>query len=324
MTIRKKNEVLRVSAELLDKYAISEITPSAIKNLLGAEGYTVIRYSALSLSEETARLMKHLQVTEVALREYSFTYRTREHRIVFIRKEVSDDEFLYLLLTELGRVLFVQNGEALVRGTPLEEEKAAEFAYRLGQIRRKGLFYSYFTFYPIGSFLLSGIAALALITLIFKSMILPSLLTETPLYADGEKTESTETINSAVTSTVPGTSDTSSISSPSGALNLSDTSNASDTSGASDTSVDSRPSDEAVTAFAPAQTDGVTTQTPDPSASEASSNASSTASGITYYATADGKKYHKAGCSYIKGKNVIELTEAEAQSKYSPCSRCFK
>lgn len=318
MTIRKKNEVLRVSAELLDKYGISEITPSAIKNLLGAEGYTVIRYSALSLSEETARLMKHLQVTDVALREYSFTYRTREHRIVFIRKEVSDDEFLYLLLTELGRVLFVQNGEALVRGTPLEEEKAAEFAYRLGQIRRKGLFYSYFTFYPIGSFLLSGIAALALITLIFKSMILPSLLTETPLYTDSEKTESTEStesINSAVASTVP---------SPSGALNLSDTSNASDTSGASDTSVDSSPSDETITAFAPTQTDGVTTQTPDPSASEASSNASSTASGVTYYATADGKKYHKAGCSYIKSKNVIELTEAEAQSKYSPCSRCFK
>ncbi len=290
MTIRKKNEVLRVSAELLDKYAISEITSSAIKNILGAEGYTVIRYSALSLSDETERLMLHLEVLDTALREYAFTYRTREHRIVFIRKEVSDEEYLYLLLHELGRILFVQNGEELVRGTPLEEEKAAEFAYRLKQVQKKGLLYSYFTFYPLGSFLVSGIAALALITLIFKSMILPSLLTETPLYADDEANKETQTV-SVNTSTK--TAD------PSETVPKSETSDVSEES--------------AVTAFA-------TTDT----AEETDPSGMTITSGVVYYATADGKKYHKAGCSYIKGKSVIELTEAEARSKYTPCSRCFK
>ena len=44
-----------------------------------------------------------------------------------------------------------------------------------------------------------------------------------------------------------------------------------------------------------------------------------------YYATANGKKYHLAGCSYLKGKDVVEVSQADVDSgKYEPCSRCFK
>ena len=44
-----------------------------------------------------------------------------------------------------------------------------------------------------------------------------------------------------------------------------------------------------------------------------------------YYATANGKKYHLAGCSYLKGKDLVEVSQADVDSgKYEPCSRCFK
>lgn len=44
-----------------------------------------------------------------------------------------------------------------------------------------------------------------------------------------------------------------------------------------------------------------------------------------YYATANGKKYHLAGCSYLADKETVEVHQADIDSgKYEPCSRCFK
>lgn len=45
-----------------------------------------------------------------------------------------------------------------------------------------------------------------------------------------------------------------------------------------------------------------------------------------YYATENGTKYHKAGCSYIKNKdNLVEIPSDSAKlDSYSPCSRCIK
>ncbi|OGC05049.1 hypothetical protein A2276_03785 [candidate division WOR-1 bacterium RIFOXYA12_FULL_43_27] len=41
------------------------------------------------------------------------------------------------------------------------------------------------------------------------------------------------------------------------------------------------------------------------------------------YITKSGKKYHKAGCSYLrKSQRSISLNEAKQQG-YFPCSRCF-
>lgn len=41
------------------------------------------------------------------------------------------------------------------------------------------------------------------------------------------------------------------------------------------------------------------------------------------YVTKTGKKYHSAGCSYLKnGKIEMTLTDAKAQG-YTPCSRCY-
>ena len=42
------------------------------------------------------------------------------------------------------------------------------------------------------------------------------------------------------------------------------------------------------------------------------------------YATARGKKYHRADCRLIKNKNVTGLSLADAKGKgLKPCSRCF-
>jgi hypothetical protein len=45
----------------------------------------------------------------------------------------------------------------------------------------------------------------------------------------------------------------------------------------------------------------------------------------TVYVTAEGKKYHKQDCRYVKSaKNVTSMSLADATSKgYSPCDVCF-
>lgn len=46
------------------------------------------------------------------------------------------------------------------------------------------------------------------------------------------------------------------------------------------------------------------------------------AASITVYITRTGKKYHRAGCSYLRRSKIpISLIEALARG-YTPCSRC--
>ncbi|MEN9582309.1 MAG: hypothetical protein RL641_263 [Candidatus Parcubacteria bacterium] len=40
------------------------------------------------------------------------------------------------------------------------------------------------------------------------------------------------------------------------------------------------------------------------------------------YVTKSGTKYHKEGCSYLRGGG-IEKKLSEVENNYSPCSRCF-
>jgi methylphosphotriester-DNA--protein-cysteine methyltransferase len=43
---------------------------------------------------------------------------------------------------------------------------------------------------------------------------------------------------------------------------------------------------------------------------------------ITVYITRTGKKYHRAGCTYLRRRKIpISLKEALARG-YTPCSRC--
>lgn len=61
--------------------------------------------------------------------------------------------------------------------------------------------------------------------------------------------------------------------------------------------------------------------TPAPAQDYLQSSPESTSSGVTVYITKTGAKYHKSGCSYLKSKIEISLSDAKAQG-YTACSRC--
>ena len=145
-----KKAVKQLVKRTLEKYEISSLSTEALKNILAAEGYTVIRYSAVNMSEQTRHLMEVLGVAEMAAHVDSFTYADRERRVVFIRADVSDEETVKLLALELGRIYCVSDRfDTIVHGTPNEEFEAAEFAYHLLDADRSSLAHNLFKFYPV-------------------------------------------------------------------------------------------------------------------------------------------------------------------------------
>ena len=121
-----------LAKETIEKHELSSVTPDTLKSVLNTEGYMVIRYSAVSMSAQTKHLMEVLGVEQLAHTVDSFTFTDREHRIVFVRADISDEEFIKLLALELGRIYCVKNRtEKVLHGSPNEEFAAAEFAYHL-------------------------------------------------------------------------------------------------------------------------------------------------------------------------------------------------
>lgn len=60
-----------------------------------------------------------------------------------------------------------------------------------------------------------------------------------------------------------------------------------------------------------------------PTESNTSASVVNEASETEYvFITPTGEKYHKSNCRYVNGKNCTQLTEAEAQKNYDPCSVC--
>lgn len=317
----------KLARQTLDTYAVVELTPKALKNILAARGYTVIRYSALTPSEETARLMAFLGVTEAASHNDALIYADRERRIIFIRKDISEEEFLYLLALSLGRVLTVTKHDgALLRGTPEEEARAAEFAYHLTDLNRHTLLYNFFKYHPVSGMVSMTVGTFVVVTAVCAALVITHFGGDLPLYKDGG---SASLDNGTLTAPVVQTAQTPP-SQPSGTDDGKDdaavlSAATHDGDSTQNTVQKSETQDDTGAAVSiPPQTDnGSVSNVPDHAVGSADFVIPEAER--VYYATANGTKYHLAGCSYLNGKEPVTLTaEAIAVGGYTPCSRCFK
>ena len=135
----------KLAKKTIEKYAISSITPSAIKNIIGTYGYTVIRYSEQEMSSETMHLIDALALSDTAHSKNSFAYSQNSQKIVFLRKEISEDELLYLLSLELGYIL-LDKDSSLYCNTHTDI-LAHEFAHHIYDMANNGLIYNTFKYY---------------------------------------------------------------------------------------------------------------------------------------------------------------------------------
>ena len=329
-----------LAKETIEKHELSSVTPDTLKSVLNTEGYMVIRYSAVSMSAQTKHLMEVLGVEQLAHTVDSFTFTDREHRIVFVRADISDEEFIKLLALELGRIYCVKNRtEKVLHGSPNEEFAAAEFAYNLIDINRRGLLYNFFKFHAFFAIAATFLFQFFLCVLIFKFLVIPgfgfvrigSVTIDPGMLPNDQKQTAVAAgaLNSETKSVDEVTSD-----------KTVPAQTSSDKTVPAQTSSDKIVS-ETVPDHSPAQTEASVENAPKTPETPSSANAapqteqppkaSSDDDFVippdkrVYYATANGKKYHLAGCSYLKGKDLVEVSQADVDSgKYEPCSRCFK
>lgn len=330
-----KKAVKQLVKHTLEKYEVSSLSTEALKNILVAEGYTVIRYSAVNMSEQTRHLMEVLGVAEMAAHVDSFTYADRERRVVFVRADVSDEETVKLLALELGRIYCVSDRfDTIVHGTPNEEFEAAEFAYHLLDADRSSLAHNLFKFYPVRGSIFIILLLSAFYSLITVFIVLPlanahfrelhkDLFEQASAAAYREENGLTEIPgeNELPTATVPNNT----------VVTPSDESTSSNTQEPQGASTD-KPASESPTITTPTDSGKTNSSqtsvspTPNPTVPDNSdSNFVVPTDDRVYYATANGKKYHLAGCSYLADKETVEVHQADIDSgKYEPCSRCFK
>ena len=333
MKKNNKKAVKQLVKRTLEKYEVSSLSTEALKNILAAEGYTVIRYSAVNMSEQTRHLMEVLGVAEMAAHVDSFTYADRERRVVFIRADVSDEETVKLLALELGRIYCVSDRfDTIVHGTPNEEFEAAEFAYHLLDADRSSLAHNLFKFYPLRGSIFIILLLSAFYSLITVFIVLPlanahfrelhkDLFDQaSAAYREENGLAENSNTNELPTATVPdNTAVTPSDESSSNVQEPKDisTDNSAPASPPTTEPTDSDKANSSQASVTPIPTPAV----PDNS----DSNFVVPTDDRVYYATANGKKYHLAGCSYLANKETVEVHQADIDSgKYEPCSRCFK
>lgn len=319
-----------LAKETIEKHELSSVTPDTLKSVLNTEGYMVIRYSAVSMSAQTKHLMEVLGVEQLAHTVDSFTFTDREHRIVFVRADISDEEFIKLLALELGRIYCVKNRtEKVLHGSPNEEFAAAEFAYHLIDINRRGLLYNFFKFHAFFAIAATFLFQFFLCVLIFKFLVIPgfgfvrigSVTIDPGMLPNDQKQTAVAagTLNSETKSVDEVTSDKTVPAQTSSDKIVSET--VPDHSPAqTEASVENAPKTPETTSTANA-----VPQTEQPPKASSDDDFVIPPDKRVYYATANGKKYHLAGCSYLKGKDLVEVSQADVDSgKYEPCSRCFK
>lgn len=287
---------LKLVKDTLDKYSVTKITPGEIKSIIAAQGYTVIGYTRY-LYEEPNRLISALGLEEHSKVLDSFTYKDRDRRFVFVRKNVSHSEYLYQLCLELGRILTYEDvDDCGILGTSTVWENAAahEFAYHMTDMAEHGFFYNFFMKYTVNGIVSTAVLAFSLIAVsIFAAVNGLSAKQNGTLGADSVSMYETADVSNVV-----------------------QTAKSADTNQASSSS-------KTYGTQTSQNTQSVKTETKKSESSQTAVKTTSTSS-KEYYATKSGKKYHVAGCSYLSGRDVKSVSSADiASGKYTPCSRCI-
>ena len=287
----KSDNMKKLVLSTLAKYSISNVDETGLKTVIAGEGYTVIRFSKIGINDQTERLLTALGLEERAVYNDSFTYNDIERRIIFIRKDISDDEFLYLLAVELGRVLSFKTSVDNVIGLSAEENRNAhEFAHHMLDLAEHGFIYNFFKSYTVQSivFAVSAIITLSIVVCFFaiRGYIYNIEFPAQSVVSDVNKADiNTSAVNSADVSQ-----------------------NIISNFEKNEVNIDN----DATKGLAESEIIPVDENNDSYELSE-------------FYSTRSGKKYHTKDCGYIKGKEIVPVLLSNIETgEYTACSRCIK
>lgn len=312
--------IIRLVADTFTKYGIKSVREPEIIHVIRALGYDVYFFGPASEDEQAQALLERESLVEYASAHESFSVKTKATKAVFVKDGAMEDERLYLLCKELGRILTARSVGGLLGVCVDDEKTAACFASHVCAVPEHGTLYNFFKFHTVEFTLLAAIA--------YAAVILAGAYVFFDVYGlhrpQAESAYTLETVSSpAVSRTAI----------PAAAV-IPTAPAAVDSLPPAKSEPPDAESGEVLTLIPSEETPETSeTAVPDRSAPQNAEEMTQTVSPVKtatpsgYYATGSGKKYHTAGCSYITGSKsgVVSVSLEDIQSgKYTPCSRCIK
>lgn len=126
------HEIKLKTRKFIKEFDVRELNYETLKSIIERQGYIIVEYSHISNDENVTLLINALKLTENINRSKGFTYADQNHRIVFVHKDLSDDEKLFVLSHEEGHIYLGHMTSSSIFGRDVQEEHAAnEFSHYL-------------------------------------------------------------------------------------------------------------------------------------------------------------------------------------------------
>lgn len=322
----------KLAIEFVKKYNLDVINAFAMRETLKSQGYSIVEFSHASNPKNVDALLTNLKLCEYASSVDAFTYADDKLRIVFILENLSEEEQLILLSHEEGHIFSGNITSVHISGDNVKaENQANEFAHYILQMSRKQRLVSAYYREPVK---LRAILAVVLIAVFALGVALSAFVGINIGKAEAKKIYSLvpKQVQTATQDNPQSIDNTKDFSLPVSQAEIVSQNTAQNENAEAE---DKTPQENEIASsnVPPSEQISSLPATVEPSQSQQNVQTSQPSSDDNqsqtqefYYVTANGTKYHKAGCSYIKNKeNLKQIPASEiASTGYEPCSRCFK
>lgn len=274
----------------IKEYNITDLNYEKLNSIISECGYTLIEYNLLFNDEFVNEIIQSLNLEDVLREKQSATFANEAVKYVFLRKNLSKNDKITLLLHEIGHIYLEHITYNVIINDVKYEREANEFAILVLQLieKRKSSKKQL-------SILLNAAIVLCVLALIISVILVIIDFTS-------ESSESSDDFNNI--SSINESSSVISIE-----MNENDTSYIEDSSSAIETTSPTT----TTTTTATTTTTTTTTQETTPAVQD-----------NIFYITSFGDKYHREWCTVIQNKtNVYYGTKEDLENMgYEPCSLC--
>lgn len=126
MTVNIRKEANR----FINQYCIKQLSFESLKKVLTQQGYLLVEYNSIYNDEAVSSLLQSLNLQDMVSKSRGFSYADKNHRIVFVNEDLSDEEKLMVLAHEEGHIyLNHMTSQCCIGHDVKQEHDANEFAH---------------------------------------------------------------------------------------------------------------------------------------------------------------------------------------------------
>lgn len=134
--------VKKAVVEFKRKFNIDAVSETVLCEVLEKQGFTVIGFNKILNDEDVSQIIKNLSLTDMIACHNGFTYADDKYRLVFVNKDLSEEEKTIVLAHEEGHIFLEHLSTKPIFGSDVvQEHQANEFAHFLlhpGKTERTG------------------------------------------------------------------------------------------------------------------------------------------------------------------------------------------